>query len=161
SLQRLGVLAPGDGRGPHLDRRVARRDPRRDAARLTSGRFANRHGSAADAQPPAPPALCYGRATNWDDAHATDIRPRGRGLGNSIHLEHVNVQIPDQRLAMLFYVSGLGLTRDPYLMVHDSNMWINAGRSQFHLPTGTAQVLRGHTGIVVGGREALLARLAS
>jgi hypothetical protein len=82
-------------------------------------------------------------------------------LGNSIHLEHVNVQIPDQRLAMLFYVSGLGLTRDPYLMVHDSNMWINVGRSQFHLPTGTTQVLRGHTGIVNPGREALLHRLAS
>jgi hypothetical protein len=81
-------------------------------------------------------------------------------LGNSIHLEHVNVQIPDQRLAMLFYVTGLGLTRDPYLMVADSNMWINAGRSQFHLPTGQPQVLRGHTGIVIAGREALLQRLA-
>jgi hypothetical protein len=80
-------------------------------------------------------------------------------LGNSIHLEHVNVQIPDQRLAMLFYVTGLGLTRDPYLMVADTNMWINAGRSQFHLPTGQAQVLRGHTGIVIAGREALLQRL--
>ena len=34
-------------------------------------------------------------------------------LGNSIHLEHVNVQVPDQRLAALFYVAGLGLTRDP------------------------------------------------
>jgi len=82
-------------------------------------------------------------------------------LGNSIHLEHVNVQIPDQRLAMLFYVTGLGLTRDPYLMVADSNMWINAGRSQLHLPTGEPQVLRGHTGIVIAGREALLQRLAS
>ncbi len=67
-------------------------------------------------------------------------------LGNSIHLEHVNVQVPDQRLATLFYVAGLGLTRDPYLMVSDSNMWINVGRSQFHLPSGHAQVLRGHTG---------------
>jgi hypothetical protein len=38
-------------------------------------------------------------------------------LGNAIHLEHVNVQVPDQRLATLFYVTGLGLTRDPYLMV--------------------------------------------
>ena len=38
-------------------------------------------------------------------------------LGNSIHLEHVNVQVPDQRLAQLFYAVGLGLTRDPYLMV--------------------------------------------
>ena len=82
-------------------------------------------------------------------------------LGNSIHLEHVNVQIPDQRLATLFYAAGLGLTRDPYLMVSDGNMWINVGRSQFHLPTGDPQVLRGHTGLVIAGREALLARLAA
>lgn len=82
-------------------------------------------------------------------------------LGNSIHLEHVNVQVPDQRLATLFYITGLGLTRDPYLMVADTNMWVNVGRSQFHLPTGAAQVLRGHTGIVIAGREALLDRLAS
>lgn len=80
-------------------------------------------------------------------------------LGNSIHLEHVNVQIPDQRLAQLFYAAGLGLTRDPYLMVSDTNMWINVGRSQFHLPTGTPQVVRGHTGLVISGREALLNRL--
>src|SRR6266568_3714901 len=82
-------------------------------------------------------------------------------LGNSIHLEHVNVTIPDQRLATLFYVAGLGLTRDPYLMVSDTNMWINAGRSQFHLPSGRPQVLRGHVGLVIEGREALLQRLAS
>src|SRR5262245_64883820 len=81
-------------------------------------------------------------------------------LGNSIHLEHVNVQIPDQHLATLFYVAGLGLTRDPYLMVSDNNMWVNVGRSQFHLPTGKAQVLRGATGIVIPRREALLGRLA-
>jgi hypothetical protein len=82
-------------------------------------------------------------------------------FGNSIHLEHVNVQVPDQRLAALFYVAGLGLTRDPYLMVSDTNMWVNVGQSQFHLPSGKAQVLRGHTGIVISGREALLDRLAS
>jgi hypothetical protein len=82
-------------------------------------------------------------------------------LGNSIHLEHVNVQVPDQRLAALFYVAGLGLTRDPYLMVSDTNMWVNVGRSQFHLPSGAPQVVRGHTGIVIAGREALLARLAA
>jgi len=82
-------------------------------------------------------------------------------LGNSIHLEHVNVQVPDQRLATLFYVTGLGLTRDPYLMVSDTNMWVNVGRSQFHLPTGAAQVLRGRTGLVISGRQALLDRLAS
>src|SRR6202034_2669764 len=81
-------------------------------------------------------------------------------LGNSIHLEHVNVQVPDQRLATLFYVSGLGLTRDPYLRTSDDNMWVNVGRSQFHLPSGEPQVLRGHTGLVIPGREALLGRLA-
>ena len=82
-------------------------------------------------------------------------------LGNSIHLEHVNVQVPDQHLATLFYVSGLGLTRDPYLMTSDDNMWINVGRSQFHLPSGKAQVLRGYTALVISGRKALLERLAS
>ena len=82
-------------------------------------------------------------------------------LGNSIHLEHVNVRVPDQRLATLFYAAGLGLTRDPYLMVSDGNMWINVGRSQFHLPTGNPQILRGHTGIVIAGRDALLNRLAA
>jgi hypothetical protein len=82
-------------------------------------------------------------------------------LGNVVHLEHVNVTIPDQRLATLFYVAGLGLTRDPYIMTSDTNMWVNVGRSQFHLPSGGPQVLRGCTGIVVSGREALLARLAA
>jgi catechol-2,3-dioxygenase len=82
-------------------------------------------------------------------------------LGNSIHLEHVNVQVPDQHLATLFYVSGLGLTRDPCLMTSDDNMWINVGRSQFHLPSGEAQVLRGYTALVISGRKALLERLAS
>ena len=82
-------------------------------------------------------------------------------LGNAIHLEHVNVTVPDQRLATLFYVTGLGLTRDPYLMVSDTNMWVNVGRSQFHLPSSTPQVLRGHIGIVISGRKALLDRLAS
>jgi hypothetical protein len=82
-------------------------------------------------------------------------------LGNAIHLEHVNVQIPDQRIAALFYVAGLGLTRDPFMMVADTNMWINVGRSQFHLPKGDPQVLRGHAGLVIEGREGLLNRLAS
>ncbi len=82
-------------------------------------------------------------------------------LGNAVHLEHVNVNIPDQRLATLFYVTGLGLTRDPYLLVSDDNMWVNVGRSQFHLPSGSARRLRGRTGIVISGRQALLDRLGS
>jgi hypothetical protein len=46
-------------------------------------------------------------------------------------------------------------------MVSDTNMWINAGRSQFHLPSGRPQVLRGHVGLVIEGRDALLKRLSS
>lgn len=82
-------------------------------------------------------------------------------LGNSVHLEHVNVNIPDQRLAQVYYGSGLGLTRDPYMMTCDDNMWMNVGRSQFHLPTGHAQVLRGHVGLVIPDRASLLKRLAT
>jgi hypothetical protein len=81
-------------------------------------------------------------------------------VGNIVGLGHVNTAIPKQRLSTLFYVSGLGLTRDPFMMTGTDNMWINVGRSQFHLPTGRAEVLRGVTGLVLPDREALLARLA-
>ena len=82
-------------------------------------------------------------------------------VGNIVALEHVNTRVPDQQLATLFYATGLGLTRDPYLMTGVGNMWMNVGRSQFHLPTGAAQVLRGHTGLVVPDRAALLGRLSA
>jgi len=82
-------------------------------------------------------------------------------IGNIVKLEHVNVTIPEQPPATLFYVAGLGLTRDPYIMVSTNNMWINVGQCQFHLPTAKPQVLRGATGIVVPDREALLKRLGT
>jgi catechol 2,3-dioxygenase-like lactoylglutathione lyase family enzyme len=80
-------------------------------------------------------------------------------VGNIVALEHVNVTVPDPQLATVFYVSGLGLTRDPYLMTGPRNMWVNVGRSQFHLPTNKAQVLRGITGLIIPDRAALLKRL--
>jgi hypothetical protein len=80
-------------------------------------------------------------------------------VGNIVEFGHVNVLVPDQSLATLFYVSGLGLTRDPYLMTSTDNMWINVGTDQFHLPTGPAQVLRGTTGLVVPDLAHLLRRL--
>ena len=39
-------------------------------------------------------------------------------------------------------------------------MWVNIGKSQFHLPTGDALVFRGHIGIVTPSREQLLDRFA-
>jgi hypothetical protein len=80
-------------------------------------------------------------------------------LGNIVLLEHVNVTIPDQRFATIFYLSGLGLTRDPYLMTGIDNMWVNVGRHQFHLPSRGIQVLRGHVGIVMSDLAALKRRL--
>ena len=79
------------------------------------------------------------------------VKPYDRAtedLGNVVFLEHVNVRVPDQRIATIFYVTGMGLTRDPYLVTGVDNMWINAGRNQFHLPGGSPQVLRGHVGLV-------------
>jgi hypothetical protein len=81
-------------------------------------------------------------------------------VGNIVALEHVNLGIADQGLATVFYMSGLGVTRDPYMMTSIDNMWVNVGRSQFHLPTmAKAQRLRGRIGLVIPDREALLQRL--
>ena len=80
-------------------------------------------------------------------------------IGNIVEFGHVNIRVPDQRLATLFYIVGLGLTRDPYLVVGVDNMWVNIGHCQFHLPTGTPQVLRGTTGLVVPDLTALMTRL--
>ena len=80
-------------------------------------------------------------------------------LGNIVGLEHVNLQVENQVQTTLFYISGLGLTRDPYLMTSVDNMWVNVGRSQFHLITGKPQRLRGKIGLVIPDREALLKRL--
>lgn len=95
-----------------------------------------------------------------DSAISNRFDRTAEDLGNVVELGHVNVTVPDQRLATLFYISGLGLTRDPYLMTGIDNMWANVGRSQFHLPSRPAQVVRGVTGLVLPDREALLQRLA-
>ncbi len=82
-------------------------------------------------------------------------------VGNIVSLEHINVQVPDQSLATLFYIVGMGFTRDPYLNVGLNNMWVNVGEQQFHLPTRTTQIIDGHAGIVVPHLAALEARLQS
>jgi hypothetical protein len=45
------------------------------------------------------------------------------------------------------------------MMTSIDNMWINVGRSQFHLPTGKPQRLRGRIGLVIPDHESLLQRL--
>ena len=84
-------------------------------------------------------------------------------VGNIVHLEHFNVLIPDQRLATLFYVTGLGGTRDPYIFTGLENMWVNFGRTQVHVPSRAvpprAEVLRGTAGFVVPSLDELEKRL--
>jgi len=80
-------------------------------------------------------------------------------LGNLVGLEHVNLRINNQGLASEFYLSALGLTRDPFMFPGTNNMWVNVGKSQFHLPTGDPNVLRGHVGLVVPSLEELCERL--
>lgn len=82
-------------------------------------------------------------------------------IGNIVLLEHVNVQVPDQPLAMMFYIIGMGFTRDPYLNVGLGNMWANVGEQQFHLPTRPPQVIQGHIGVVVPDLGTLQNRLAA
>lgn len=80
-------------------------------------------------------------------------------VGNIVHLEHFNCLIDDQRLATLFYVVGLGGTRDPYIFMGLENMWVNFGRTQVHLPSRgprpRPEVLRGTAGFVVPDLGAL------
>jgi hypothetical protein len=80
-------------------------------------------------------------------------------VGNIVELGHVNIRVPDQVIATRFYITALGLTRDPFLNTGIENMWANVGRSQFHLPTGQPQRVGGIVGLVIPGREALLHRL--
>jgi len=80
-------------------------------------------------------------------------------VGNIVMLEHVNLTVPDQGLAALFYVTGLGFTRDPYIDFGTFNMWVNLGDQQFHLPKANAQRFRGTITVVVPDLDDLERRL--
>ena len=80
-------------------------------------------------------------------------------FGNVLNMEHINLTVPDQQVAALFYVTGLGFTRDPYIDFGTFNMWINVGEQQFHLPKRDAQKFRGHIGVVVPDLDGLKRRL--
>jgi catechol 2,3-dioxygenase-like lactoylglutathione lyase family enzyme len=87
-----------------------------------------------------------------DDRSSQDI-------GNIVEFGHLNLRVPDQQQSIVFYVMGLGLTRDPYLRTGVDNAWINVGTSQFHLPVGPAQVLCGTIGLVMADLDTLAVRL--
>ena len=97
----------------------------------------------------APEKLKYDRST--------------QDVGNIVLLEHFNCCIDDQRLAILFYIVGLGATRDPYIFPGMENIWLNFGRTQVHMPSravpAKAERLRGTAGFVVPNLDDLAKRL--
>jgi catechol 2,3-dioxygenase-like lactoylglutathione lyase family enzyme len=83
-----------------------------------------------------------------------------------VDIGHINVNVPNKETALAFYVAALGLTRDPDAKTGPSNLWINVGDSQFHLPSRRpTQRHRGTVGLVLPGvvssRDAVLQRLRS
>ena len=84
---------------------------------------------------------------------------RAEDAGNIIGLDHINLAVPDQRMAGLFYVDGLGCARDSGRDFGTRNLWLNAGGQQFHLPTGAAQRFCGCIEVVVPDIESLKRRL--
>ena len=106
---------------------------------------------------PAFGALTTGRGP-FTMSEAKEFDRSVEDIGNILNMEHINLTVPDQQVAALFYVSGLGFTRDPYIDFGTFNMWINAGEQQFHLPKNTAQKFRGHIAVVVPDLEDLKRR---
>jgi len=83
-------------------------------------------------------------------------------VGNIVEFGHLNLRVPDQPRALMFYVMVLGLSRDPQERTGTDNAWINVGRNQFHLPVGhSAQVLRGTIHLVMPDLAALARRIDS
>ena len=99
---------------------------------------------------PAAPALSPARlAAAKYGSYDLNVIAR-EDVGNLLRLEHVNLFVGTNELAIIFYVLGMGFTRDPHFLVGTDNMWINVGDTQFHLPVAQPpQVLRGHIGMVL------------
>jgi hypothetical protein len=81
-------------------------------------------------------------------------------VGGMLHLDHINFQIPEHDLATVFFINGLGLTRDPFRRADETNMGVNVGQQQFHLPRrGATPPFPGVVGLVVPELAAIGARL--
>ena len=84
-----------------------------------------------------------------------------QAIGNITQLEHVNLRVPDLGIADIFFVHGLGLTRDPYIDLGPELVWFNVGRQQFHIPLSAdrADVLRGTIVLSVPNLDSFIVRL--
>ena len=55
-------------------------------------------------------------------------------VGGIAHLEHINFEVADHDMVSIFFMAGLGFTRDPYTRSDEKNMAVNVGMQQYHLP---------------------------
>ncbi len=87
-----------------------------------------------------------------------EILPEVRGI---LHLEHFNLEGADHDLATQFFMNGLGFTRDPYRRTDETNMGINIGMQQFHLPRrgNPTPPFFGEVGLIVPDLLMIKARL--
>ena len=78
-----------------------------------------------------------------------------------LHLEHFNFEGADHNLATVFFMNGMGFTRDPYRRTDETNMGVNIGMQQFHLPQrgNPTPPFFGEVGLVVPDLPVLKARL--
>jgi hypothetical protein len=80
-------------------------------------------------------------------------------------LEHINLNVPNHKYILPFYVDLLGFGLDPRrahnVVAGSKTVWTNCGASQFHLPYGEeAQVIPGSIGLRYNSLEELKRRLA-
>lgn len=90
-----------------------------------------------------------------------DGRERLPEVGGILHLEHFNFEMLEHDMATIFFMNGLGLTRDPFRRADENNMGVNIGLQQFHLPRrGRATPpFYGEIGLVVPDIKVIKARL--
>lgn len=80
-------------------------------------------------------------------------------------LEHINLNVPNHKYILDFYINILGMGLDPRRAQNvakgEGTIWCNCGASQFHLPYGEeAQTIPGSIGLRYDTLEPLKARLA-
>ena len=82
-------------------------------------------------------------------------------IGGILHLEHFNFEMLEHEMATIFFMNGLGLTRDPYRRIDENNMGINIGMQQFHLPRRRRKTppFFGEIGLIVPDLQVIRARL--
>ncbi len=56
--------------------------------------------------------------------NAREIMPE---VGGMLHLDHNNFQVPEHDLVTVFFINGLGLTREPFRRADETNIGINVG----------------------------------